>query len=352
MTKKADRVARAVLDRMRAHRYHLLHRQQATGLVKSVESERGKTDPKFIDLSNQYARDVLGSRNYAPWLYAYSALAGCFKEGWIPDNYYGWIVVPAKGRDYLELSSGRALNYKLFRSDLFPDLVYSVNGLFYTRDYVLLRYEELKEYLFDRSDVVVFKSDSSGQGKGVVCFEAQSFEAAMVQSLGNGVFQHYIKQHRVFEEVMPDSAATIRITSVLDDQGDTSVRACFVGFGRSGETNMRSATITQVPVNTSTGELDPVGYLRNWHRTDRHPDTQVVFANRQIPGFEKCLAAALDLHKLVPYDRCIGWDMTVDKDENVQVLEWNGNHNGIKTSEPVQGPGFKDMGWEKLWNKH
>lgn len=64
-------------------------------------------------------------------------------------------------------------------------------------------------------------------------------------------------------------------------------------------------------------------------------------------AFKTCVLTVTKLHKKAPYARCIGWDVTVDGDENVRLLEWNPEHNGIKFSEATQGPCFADLGWER-----
>jgi hypothetical protein len=50
----------------------------------------------------------------------------------------------------------------------------------------------------------------------------------------------------------------------------------------------------------------------------------------------------------VPYARCVGWDLTVDSDEQVMVMEWNAEHNDVKFSEATQGPCFADLDWQRL----
>lgn len=48
--------------------------------------------------------------------------------------------------------------------------------------------------------------------------------------------------------------------------------------------------------------------------------------------------------------RCIGWDVTLDDQENVRIMdmEWNAGHNDIKFSEATQGPCFSDLHREWL----
>jgi hypothetical protein len=68
----------------------------------------------------------------------------------------------------------------------------------------------------------------------------------------------------------------------------------------------------------------------------------------KIPAFRDCVDTVLQLHGKIPFARCIGWDIAVDESGQVQVMEWNGEHNDVKFSEATQGPCFLDLNWELL----
>ena len=346
-----SKVKKFLKRKINTRKYHLRHRDEAKEILTNLESVNGKTNPKLIKLSDEYARDVLGDRVYAPWLYVYSALAGDFKEGWIPDNYYGKVVIPAIKGNYRTLGLFKALSTQLFQSSAFPDVAYYVNGLFLERNYTVLDEREVQEVLFKNGEVVVYKLEHSSKGEGIFFFDKDSFDTKKIQRLGNGVFQDYIDQHPFFKEYMPSSVATLRLTTIIDDSGNPSARACFLRTARSGETHIKSSSSIHTSVNPKTGELDAQGYLQTMLTVERHPDSDIAFAGKRIPEFDNCVSVALELHRLIPYMRCVGWDMVVDKDNDIKVMEWNGGHNGIMFSEATQGPCFSDLGWEKLWQR-
>jgi hypothetical protein len=120
---------RTILKEYRKRQYHTRHKNEAIALLKSIESETGKLKSKLRKMSDEYARDVLGWVGFAPWLYVYCAISGDFKYGWIPDNYYGAVIVPKLKGIYGTMSNGRALTYKLFNGKYFPDIAYYDNGL-------------------------------------------------------------------------------------------------------------------------------------------------------------------------------------------------------------------------------
>ena len=328
--------------------YHARHKDQALQLIGSMTSVAGRPrSPALFRQCDEYARDVLGSRKYSPWLKAYAVFSGTFKEGWIPDNYYGRVVVPRLSGDYGQISTYRSVSNRLFQTDLLPDLAYSVNGLLHTSSMELVRASELKKYLFEISERIVYKLDSGAQGTNVHVYDADSFPDEPV-TFGNGVFQSYIIQHPFFDAFTDQSVSTIRITTVVDDESNISCRAAYLRVPRSADTHVKSATAIKVAVDAD-GELHEKGCLPNWVPVARHPDSNRAFASQVVPNFQACVETCISLHRKMMFPRIIGWDVIIDKDENVKLMEWNGGHNDIKFSEATTGPCFADLGWENLW---
>lgn len=347
MKRRVKKIIKNSLD----WRYHSSHKKKALKILKNIEFVKGETDTKLIKLSDEYSSDVLGWKGYAPWLYVYSLINQKFKEGWIPDNYYGKIVVPKLKGNYGIIADYNSLTSRLFNSSLFPDCAYYTNGLWISPDYQILSDKEVIEIAFKESEKLLYKIDDSLQGRGVYVIEKNNFNIEKLKLLGNGVLQKYINQHSFFQDIIPNSVATLRITSVINDNGIISVRACYLRVGRSLDTHVKSASHIRIPVSISNGFLNKFGYTTDWIQTESHPDTKFIFENKQVPFLSKCIETAINLHKMVPFTRTIGWDMIINVDNNVQVMEWNGSHNDIKFSEATQGPCFSDLGWEKLWKK-
>ncbi|MGM1057006.1 MAG: sugar-transfer associated ATP-grasp domain-containing protein [Bacteroidota bacterium] len=344
-------LTKKLIQQTNNYRYHSIHKNAARNVLSNIEAEKGKTNPKLLKMADDYAINVLGWKGYAPWLYVYSAITDSFKEGWIPDNYYGSVVVPSIKGDHGEVSDLKTLTKKIFSSELIPDIAYFINGLWLSSSYQILQESQIKHYIFKNTEKVVYKLDNSRQGKGVYFIDKNFFNLKKIELLGNGVFQDFIVQNSFFEEIIPLSVATIRITTVVTQEGEITVRACYLRLGRRTETHVQSKSHIRVPVNIVEGELSEIGYLSTWTPIDRHPDTNIVFANKKIPLFNECLSAVLKLHKMQPYIRSIGWDLIIDENEAVKIMEYNGAHNDIKFSEATQGPCFTKLGWEKLWMK-
>lgn len=328
---------------------HRAHRLEAEGVLERLRKTKGVLDHAVRSKCDAYAIDVLGDRKYAPWLYVYSTMAGKFNEGWIPDNYYGTLVVEKLKGDYGRVSSLKPLNSAFFPGGAFPDLLAFVNGLFFDGGFAPVPAAEVSARLFSADDKVVFKRDHSFRGLGIHFFTRQDFDVDTIARLGNGLFQSFIEQHDTLASFSPGSVATLRITTLSSAAGKVSTRAAYLRLGVQGETHVRSRTAIKVPIDLATGALREVGYTPGWTEVVAHPDTRMRFAGHVYPNFREARELVERLHARVPYVRCVGWDVAVDKDGRVRIMEWNGEHNDIKFSEATQGPCFADMGWESLW---
>jgi hypothetical protein len=333
----------------RKYSYYRYYKQEAYDLIKAMSRASNTPDTSaMFKKCDEYAHDVLGSLEYSPWLKAYSVLAGTFKEGWIPDNYYGEIVVPYLKGDYGRMSFCNAISGRIFDTDLIPDLAYSVNGLLYTTSMELIKVVNLKRYLFENCEKVVYKLDNGLQGKSVFVYDENNFPEDTL-TFANGVFQSYIIQHPFFDEFCGNGTSTIRLTTVVDDELNIQCRGAYLRIPRRADTHVKSSTAIRVPIEAETGGLSEKGYLPDWIPIKQHPDSEKAFLHQVIPSFQKCIETAISTHRKLPFPRVIGWDLIVDSMEKPVIMEWNGYHNNIKFSEAAMGPCFADLGWQELW---
>ncbi len=265
----------------------------------------------------------------------------------MPENYYYWVVVPKLQGGYGGVADLRGLNMVLLQSDAFPDLLAYANGIFFDTAHRFLSPDAVRDKLFKHHERVVFKLDHSLHGRGIHFFTRDSFGVEKIQRLGNGLFQSVVQPHRLFAKFANHSVSTLRITTVYKDNGEVSVRGCHLRMGSGDETHVQGGSI-KVPIDLESGAFSDVGYTREWLETRIHPTSHETFAGHVMPAFKACVRTVTELHKKAPYTRCVGWDVTVDREENVRLMEWNAEYNGIKFHEATQGPCFADLGWEQL----
>jgi len=328
--------------------YHADHAARAASSIEKLRAAGKELRPADIKRCKEYAREVLGHEKFAPWLMVYTAFSGSFKEGWIPDNFYGAKVAPAIQGAHGRVSFLKSLSAALFDSPSFPDVGSRINGALFDRAYRPLSFEDARAHFFEGTERVIFKPDGTGRGKGIHLFDADSFEQAAIDRLPNGVFQRYLLQHPVFDRFSTTAVAAVRLTTVMQDDGEISARAGYLSLGTGSDTHVQVASLVAVPINLATGALAESGITAAWTECSAHPTSGEKFSGNAVPAFEQCLSTVISHHRQIPFVRCVGWDVAVDRDEQVHVLEWNGFHNAINLAEASQGPCFKDMGWERF----
>jgi len=143
---------------------------------------------------------------------------------------------------------------------------------------------------------------------------------------------------------------TIRVTTVCDDNGNIHAKQSFLKFGRESDTHVKSDSAIYIPINIEDGSLFNTVFSRDFKSSDCLPDNDFSFANKVLPVFDDCKAEVIKMHHRIPFVRCVGWDIIVDKNNNVRLMEVNGIHTGIILNEMVHGPCFKGLKWENLRN--
>src|SRR5699024_6016441 len=232
--------------------------------------------------ADEYAVDVLGSKRFAPWLYVYAATAGEFREGWIPDNYYMSVVLPAIEGRYAGLSDTRSMTARIFGDeDEIPDSGYVVRGRTFNASLEpVTSLDEFTELVFAGGQRVVFKADTSVRGRGVQILDRDRFRQT-AGTLPDGVLQPFIDQHEAFAEFDLRSVCTLRMTSVVEPDGQIAVRAAYMRFGRDTDEYVSADSEIFVPISSAAGAFGSIGYMVNWLEVERHPDSGVEFAGKE-----------------------------------------------------------------------
>lgn len=343
-------LAKSILKKSKSFVYHREQNAEALKIRKVVEGQKGKLNAKNKKLCINYAVDVFGHKKYAPWLMTYCSYTNKFKEGWIPDNYYGETVLPLLKGEYGKVTDRNLIINKTIKNKYSSDICYFINGLFTNNEDEIIATRGIKDYLFKNEKRIIYKTEKSFQGKGIYFFDKNTFDMDQIKKLGNGVFRKLIIQHPFFNQFNNSAVATIRLTTVCNDNGKIEVRAGYFRFGRTGDSHVISSRQMRIPIDVKKGCLwdEKIAFYPNDEFTENLPDNNIDFPGMKLPFFEKCVIEIKKLHSTIPYIRSIGWDFIIDDTDNLKIMELNGNHNGITFNEMVQGPCFKDLGWEKL----
>jgi hypothetical protein len=350
----AYRIAQWTDRRVEDYRYDDVHERRANAIYEVIMAQHPhrRVSPRVLGQIESYAREVLGSPRFTPWLRVYTAWAGEFKEGWIPDNYYGRVVLPAVQGPARHMAAFKTLARRMLQAgDLLPDLAYRVRGHWIDVEGRPLRASDVEDLVFQYGPRAVVKSDASNQGKGVFVVERGRDDLLTLEDAGDLSVQRLIRQHESFDRFNAGSLATVRINTLKREGEPAGWRGANLRFGRPGTEVIKSSSYVKIPVLDRHGTMADYGMLDDWTRVTRHPDSGAELEGVTIPSYEAARDACLRLHDGLSHFTFIGWDVGISDDGRFYLLEWNGIHPGIVSIEAAAGPAFTDLGWEDLWRQ-
>ncbi len=343
---RAKRLVRKIIPSDTQRQHILAARSAYRGIIANPGvNELSSATRRTI---RQYANDVLGRELYMPWLEMYTAYRGEFLEGWIPDNYFEWRVLPQINAPYRELGMSKTLSRRLLDTELLPDIAYRLNGNWFDLNSEPIQVSALKRHLFEVEPVVYVKLERSSRGRGVFILHRDNFSLEALPTSGNCVVQRGVRQAKWFDPISPNATATLRVTTALDDRGVVKFTASFLRTGVGEKNFITSGTSLKFVVIDGDGSLSSFASDSVWKRHTRHPDTGASFENLRIPGYRAAVDACVRLHAKVPHLGIIGWDLAIDDNGESALLEWNTSHPGIKFQEAAVGPTLREFNYERF----
>jgi hypothetical protein len=327
--------------------YRNNYKRRALKTIEKIERTNSlKLSPKIKKMADDYAIQVFGKKECARWFYLYSLLYGKFTEGWIPVDFYERFVSPIRGKNMA--TCYKTLTNVILKTEALPDLAYYINGIFYGRDFTVIKISDVREIAGEHYTEVYVKKDYSMQGRGINKLDIAHLNEDTFKRIGNCVIQVPVRNHMFFNEIMPNSLSTIRITTVTNLEGKIEYRASFLRVGRKNDPWIQAGKEVDISIIDKDGELDPYGYEDEWKVCLSHPDTNFVFAKKRIPLFKEAVETCIKLHASVPHFRIIGWDIAISEDEKIRLLEWNGALTDVVFHQATTGPCFSGLNWEQL----
>jgi hypothetical protein len=133
MKKNIGTIIRGSYDRFNVWREYANSRRQAHAFRERVTRAKGSitVDRKMIRHIKSYAGEVFGTENYWPWLALYAEMRGEFIEGWIPDDYYTFLLIPSLNPETAsQLSLAKSFDHTLFGDEVVRPLAVRVSGVF------------------------------------------------------------------------------------------------------------------------------------------------------------------------------------------------------------------------------
>lgn len=324
-----------------------MSRDEAHNLTKQVVAHTGKkvVAPPMRSTIKAYCADVLGDASYWPWLAYYTELRGEFKKGWMPVDYYRFTFLPKMNPEkYMRFSEAKTIDHKLFNGAVVDPLFTRTNDLFYHKDGTVLKTEEINAILKEVNSEIIIKPDSGLGGDGIVFSHSDELRVEDLPQKTDLVFQKVVNQHAELQRLYPHSVNTLRVQTLLDDNGTVQLKYIVIRFGRGGSRVDNASQGGGWLFVHLDGKLEPTAYNSvGLEIGTEHPDTGVVYSDLQLPFLPDVISLCKKAHHRFPYTRVIGWDIFVNEQATPKIIEWNANNPFFDTIEARFGPFFSEF---------
>lgn len=246
---------------------------------------------------------------------------------------------PAKQLYSLE---NKALCDVYFPDIKFPEAyVRCLNGSYFDKEMNYLTKDEAKSILKEKGVFVIKPSIGSEQGDRVakVTIDANTNLDEVFKNTGKDfIAQALVKQAPEIERLNPSSLNCFRVTTMYFNGKFDYSTALKVGKKGAFRDNWNSAYWINVKKD---GTLCKYGYDYNVNPVEKS-DGGIVFDGIQMPIYDKMISHLENLHKKLFANCCvIGWDVTIDNNYEVCVIENNMWDPGTNIEQFVCGDFFK-----------
>ena len=282
------------------------------------------------------------------WAQYYSAKNGKFDPRYIPNTlYYTKIDQYFNARKL-----GYGFNDKNYYSRLFPNvkqpntLVRNIGGRLFDENYKQISLETALKRIRLEPEVIIKPSQESGSGRGISFFRNDQIpevdEYLQNENERNYIIQAIVKQHPALEKVHCGSLNTIRICSLLLDDGVHILSSVL----RMGVNSSRIDNVTAGGISAAIkedGKLDQYAYTYyTGERFDRHPQG-LFLKGYEIPKFSELKQCVVTLAQSIGNFRLVSWDLSVDANGDVLLIEANMRKGGINLHQFDNGPLFGNL---------
>jgi hypothetical protein len=171
----------------------------------------------------------------------------------------------------------------------------------------------------------------------------------LLQQMGDDyVIQECLICHKSLQTIYSKSVNTFRvITYRWKDKIYLGPSVLRLG---KGEMDVDNATQGGIFIGISPeGQLNEFAITKYGERFWKHPDTNVEFKTYNIPLFKRVTETALALHHSMPQIGISNWDLTIDPEGNIVLIEGNLQFGGVRLAQMACGlPAFGEHTAEML----
>lgn len=236
---------------------------------------------------------------------------------------------------------------KNFQELFFPEMMSlgyvlrNIEGIFFNKQGKIINQEEALRELKKHKKLVFKETIETGHGKGVRCVEYTDYQNVLVGMEKNFIVQEILEQHSSLAYYNETSVNVIRITTI-NWKGEVYILGGILRIGAPGSFCDHLKNGNKYPLViplTENGTL-----VKKAIDCDNGYVYEDVYG-KQIQGsilhYDEMKDIVAKAHSKYPNYGIIGWDLTLDQEENIRCIEYNARVPGIVQTQLCLGPVFE-----------
>lgn len=285
---------------------------------------------------DDYWKENYGKKISNRWHKLYQSINGTFNIEYIPEILYS-TKFEYKLNDYYKakIFSDKGFYDILFKSEQSNDwrlpetYLVKYGDTIYDSKRNIITKEEAKEIIKNIKECVIKPIIDSSSGNGVKLLK-QSKEI-LYNFCENIEYKYCILQEKVeqSEELAKLNSSSINTFRVITYMCDTKIELApivlRIGSNNSFLDNIHAGGMC-IHVKEN-GKLEKEAYILGWGDNNKkiksHPDTQIIFEDYKISSMDKIIRVAKELHSKVIGIKFISWDLSIDNNNKVVLIEAN-----------------------------
>lgn len=304
---------------------------------------------------DEFYKENYGKKVHYWWHRLYQSYTGEFDYRYIPEYIFSTKLEPRQNQraDVLPLENKNMLSVVFcgIKSNVRTPktFVMCVKGRCFDAERNIISREKVVETLKNtnggRYGAVIKLTVDTSSGRGVRILEIadgkdvienESLENVLSQMGDNFVVQEKLIPHPAFATLYPKSINTLRVITYMVDE-TIKVAPIILRIGQGGGTVDNAHAGGMFIGVTDEGKLLKEAFTEYQTRYTVHPDTNIQFENYQLPCIPEIRQTAIRLHQQVPMLQFVSWDFTVDKEENIVLIEANLHSQSVWLSQIAHG---------------
>lgn len=316
---------------------------QLHGEKKKINDSRRVEIYNEVNLTNEQKKkiDIFFQENYGQrvpdlWHRLYQSFTGHFDEKYLPEYLFSSLIEPSwNSKKYRDALSDKNLLgiYCTGLDNVRQPIIFGsyVSGLYRDCKLNVISFSEFLTSIEEVGEAVIKPTVESGSGKniqfvnlknGFDLYSKKSIYTIIKEYNGDFNIQECIKNSEILSKIYPKSVNTFRIITYIWG-GKIHHMPVSLRIGQGGN-RLDNAHAGGMFIGVDDdGSLSSCAFTEFKKVFHTHPDTGFVFEGYLIPQVPFLIQAAKKMHARVPQLKIMSWDLTLDKDDGIILVEVN-----------------------------